>query len=85
MQAFQIVMGQILALHEPLSLGALIASIKPLPFGIVDAENIKSVLKHMGSLLSGITNHLIPIWPLHSSFHDYLCDRVNLPQPRDPS
>ena len=74
MQAFQIVMGQILALHEPLSLGVLIASIKPLPFGIVDAENINSVLKHMGFLLSGITNHLIPVQPLHSSFHDYLKD-----------
>jgi len=73
MQAFQIVMGQILALHEPVSLGALIALIKQ-SFSGLDADDINSVLKHMGSLLSGITNHLIPIWPLHSSFYDYLTD-----------
>jgi len=71
MQVFQIVMGQILALHEPVSLGALIALIKQSTPGL-DANGINSVLKHMGSLLSGITNHLIPIQPLHSSFHDYL-------------
>ena len=74
MQAFRFVMGQILALYEPLSLGALIALIKQFPSGLVDADDINSVLKHMGSLLSGITNHLIPIRPLHSSFHDYLTD-----------
>jgi len=73
MQVFQIVMGQILALHEPVSLGALIALIKESSPGL-DANSINSVLKHMGSLLSGITNHLIPIQPLHSSFHDYLTD-----------
>jgi hypothetical protein len=70
-QAFQIVMSQILALHEPLPLGALI---KQIPLGLVDANNINSVLTHMESLLSGITNHLIPIRPLHSSFHDYLAN-----------
>jgi hypothetical protein len=74
MQAFQIVMGQILALHEPLSLGALIALIKQISSSLVNADDINSILKHMGSLLSGITNHLIPIRPLHSSFHDYLTD-----------
>jgi hypothetical protein len=73
MQAFRSVMGQVLALYEPLSLGALIAIRKQFPSGL-DANNINSVLKHMGSVLSGITNHLIPIRPLHSSFHDYLTD-----------
>ena len=73
-QVFQIVMGQILALHEPLSLGALIALIKQMPSGFVNVDDINLVLKHMGSLLSGITNHLVPIQPLHSSFYDYLTD-----------
>jgi hypothetical protein len=73
-QAFRFVMGHILALHEPLSLGALITLIKQFSCGLVDADDIHSVLKHMGSLLSGITNHSIPIRPFHSSFHDYLTD-----------
>ena len=72
-QAFQSVMGQVLALYEPLSLGALTAIRKQFHSGF-DVYDINSVLKHMGSVLSGITNHLIPICPLHSSFHDYLTD-----------
>jgi hypothetical protein len=71
-QAFQSVMGLVLALYEPLSLGALTAMRKQFHSGF-DVD-INSVLKHMGSVLSGITNHLIPIRPLHSSFHDYLTD-----------
>jgi hypothetical protein len=72
MQAFRSVMGQILALFEPLSLDALIAIQKHLPSG--HAESIRAVLKHMGSVLSGVTSHSIPIQPLHSSFRDYLTD-----------
>ena len=71
-QIFQSVMGQILALFEPLSLDALIAIQKHLPSG--HAKSIRSVLKHMGSVLSGVTSHTIPIQPLHSSFYDYLTD-----------
>ena len=73
MQAFQSIMGLVLALYEPLSLGALTAIGKQFHSGF-DAYDINSVLKHMGSVLSGITNHLIPIRPLHSSFRDYLTD-----------
>ena len=72
MQVFRFVMGQILALFEPLSLDALIAMQKHFPFG--DANSIIFVLKHMGSVLSGVTSHSIPIQPLHSSFRDYLTD-----------
>jgi hypothetical protein len=72
MQAFQSVMGQILALFEPLSLDALIAIQKYYPSG--HAASISSVLKHMESVLSGVASHSIPIQPLHSSFHDYLTD-----------
>jgi len=72
MQIFQSVMGQILALFEPLSLDALIAIQKHFPSG--HAKSIRSVLKHMGSVLSGVTSHSIPIQPLHSSFYDYLTD-----------
>ena len=72
MQAFQSVMGQILALFEPLSLNALTAIQKHFSFG--HTKNIRSVLKHMGSVLSGVTNYSTPIQPLHSSFHDYLTD-----------
>ena len=72
MQVFQCVMGQILALFEPFSLDALIAIQKHLSSG--HANRIRSVLKHMGSVLSGVTSHSIPIQPLHSSFCDYLTD-----------
>jgi hypothetical protein len=72
MQAFQSVMGQILALFEPLPLDALTAIQKHFPFG--HANRIRSVLKHMGSVLTGVTSHSIPIKPIHSSFHDYLTD-----------
>ena len=72
MQVFQSVMGQILALFEPLSLDTLIAIQKHLSSGY--ANRIKSVLKHMGSVLSGVTSHSIPIQLLHSSFSDYLTD-----------
>ena len=72
MEIFQSVMGQILALFEPLSLDALIAIQKYFPSG--HAKSVKSVLKHMGSVLSGVTSHSIPIQPLHSSFYDYLTD-----------
>ena len=64
MQIFQSVMGQILALFEPLSLDALIAIQKHFPSG--HAKSIRSVLKHMGSVLSGVTSYSIPIQPLHS-------------------
>ena len=72
MQVFQSVIGQILALFEPLSLDALITMQKHFSSGY--AHRIKSVLKHMGSVLSGVTSHSIPIQPLHSSFYDYLTD-----------
>jgi len=74
MQVFWSVMGQILALFEPLSLAALMSMRKHFPSGLVGANSVISVVKHMGSLLSGITNHSVPIRPLHSSFHDYLTD-----------
>jgi len=74
MQVFRSVMGQILALFEPLSLAALTTMRKYFPSGFADANDVHSVVKHMGSLLSGTTNHSIPIRPLHSSFHDYLTD-----------
>jgi len=72
MQVFQSVMGQILALFKPLSLDALIAIQKHFPSD--HANRIRSVLKHMGSVLSGVTHYSIPIQPLHSSFYDYLTD-----------
>ncbi|KAF8954093.1 hypothetical protein BDZ97DRAFT_1711901, partial [Flammula alnicola] len=75
MQVFRSVMGQILSLYEPLSLSALKTIRKHCPSGLIDADDISSVVKHMGSLLSGITNDSVPIRPLHSSFHDYLTDR----------
>jgi hypothetical protein len=72
MEIFQSVMGQILALSEPLSLDALIAIQKHFPSG--HAKSIRSVLRHMGSVLSGVTSDSISIQPLHSSFYDYLTD-----------
>ncbi|KAF8957504.1 hypothetical protein BDZ97DRAFT_1737453, partial [Flammula alnicola] len=75
MQIFHSVMGQILALFEPLSLDALTAIRKNFPVGFVGANDVSLVVKHLGSLLSGITDPSVPIRPLHSSFHDYLTDR----------
>jgi len=72
MQIFHSVMGQILALFEPLSLDGLTEIQKHSPSG--HAKSVRSVLKHMGSVLSGVTSHSIPIQPLHSSFYDYLTD-----------
>jgi len=74
MQIFQSVMGQILALSEPLPLAGLMTMRKHFLSGLINANHIFSVVKHMGSLLSGITNHSVPIQPLHSSFYDYLTD-----------
>ncbi|KIM38372.1 hypothetical protein M413DRAFT_420490 [Hebeloma cylindrosporum] len=74
MQVFCSVMGQILASFEPLPLDALTVIRAQFPSRAVDADDVYSVLKHMGSVLSGITNHSIPIRPLHSSFRDYLTD-----------
>lgn len=73
-QVFRSVMGQILAGFEPLSLADLTTMRKHFPPGSGDAAHIHSVVKNMGSLLSGITDHSIPIRPLHSSFHNYLTD-----------
>ncbi|KIM46585.1 hypothetical protein M413DRAFT_421887, partial [Hebeloma cylindrosporum] len=72
MHAFRSVMGQILASFEPLSLDALIAIRNYFPFG--NAISISSVLKHLGSVLSGVTGHSIPVQLLHTSFRDYLTD-----------
>jgi len=74
MQIFQSVMGQILGLFQPLPLIALTTMRRHFPSGITDANDISVVVKHMGSLLSGITNHSIPVQLLHSSFRDYLTD-----------
>jgi len=73
-QVFRSVMAQILGLFEPLSLDALTTIRNHFPGGLTDADDVGSVVKHMGSLLTGVTTHNVPIRPLHSSFLDYLTD-----------
>ncbi|KIM61397.1 hypothetical protein SCLCIDRAFT_59887, partial [Scleroderma citrinum Foug A] len=70
---FRSLMRQILYTLEPLPLYALQAMRMCFPHK-EDHFNITLILDHMGSLLSGITDHRSPIRLLHSSLHDFLTD-----------
>jgi len=71
---FRSLMQQILYTLEPLPMDALHAMRMHFPRE-GDHFNVSHILDHMGSLLSGITDHKIPIRLLHSSFHDFLTDQ----------
>ncbi|CCM06112.1 uncharacterized protein FIBRA_08361 [Fibroporia radiculosa] len=70
---FRSVMGQVLALLEPLSRASLTAIRRRiLP---KDGANVESVICPLGALLTGIMDDRTPIKPLHASFYDFLTDR----------
>ena len=62
------VMGVILALNEPLSLVSLSTL-----FGT--SLNVLEIIKPLGSLLDGVHDAYRPIYPLHTSFRDFLLDK----------
>ena len=66
---FQMVMGIVLALSEPLSLHSLSTL---LGRGL----NIRPIIKPMASLLDGVLDEEEPIRPLHTSFRDFLLDEA---------
>jgi len=71
---FRSLMRQILYMLEPLPMGALHAMRMYFPHE-EDRFEVALILDYMGSLLSGITDHKMPIRLLHSSFHDFLTDQ----------
>ena len=71
---FRSLMRQILYTLEPLPLDALDAMRMHFPRED-DRFNVTLIVNHMGSLLSGVTDHKSPIRLLHSSFHDFLTDQ----------
>ncbi|TDL14348.1 hypothetical protein BD410DRAFT_861377 [Rickenella mellea] len=77
MARFKSVMGQILAAFEPLSVDALA---KMRSAALVDGklrsnDVVTSIVKFMGSLLSGVLNDFMPVQVLHTSFRDFLSDQ----------
>jgi len=77
MVLFRSIMGLVLTVYEPLS----IPSLKRLWYHHEDGreahesdDDVSSVLKFMGSLLSGTFSDDVVVRPLHTSFRDYLTD-----------
>ncbi|KIK33561.1 hypothetical protein CY34DRAFT_35281, partial [Suillus luteus UH-Slu-Lm8-n1] len=70
---FRSVMGQILASSEPLPINALNAMRQCFPCDD-DRYDVKLIMGHLGSLVSGTSDLHTPIRPLHASFYDFLTD-----------
>ncbi|KIK41433.1 hypothetical protein CY34DRAFT_13061 [Suillus luteus UH-Slu-Lm8-n1] len=68
------VMGQILASLEPLPVPALTAMRLHFPDGR-SSYDVKLLMGHLGSLVSGTSDLHTPICPLHASFYDFLTDK----------
>ncbi|KAG2340344.1 WD40 repeat-like protein [Suillus weaverae] len=70
---FRSVMGQILGAAQPLP----IESLNAMRYQFPDPEEhykVEDIVEHMGSLLSGTTNPLTPVRPLHATFREFLTD-----------
>jgi hypothetical protein len=65
---FQVIMGRVLSVREPLSIEALSA----LWSDEEDRSQVRSILSPLGSLLQGVSGKQEPIQPLHASFIDFL-------------
>ncbi|KAJ7105674.1 hypothetical protein C8R44DRAFT_745821 [Mycena epipterygia] len=78
---FRVVMGQIFAAFEPLSLPLLIALRKHrFPDDPDDERCVTPIVQNLGSLLSNIApGSGGPISSLHTSFRDFLCDEKRSP------
>ena len=68
---FVSVLGPILVSREPLSM----SSLSKLRRDNESSGLVKSVLRPLGSLLSGVTEDSIRVRPLHTSFRDFLTDK----------
>ena len=70
---FQSVMAQIIATAEPLPL----ASLKSLRRYFTDwkESDVDVIVRPMGALLTGTTDHSVAIRPLHASFLDFLSEK----------
>jgi hypothetical protein len=66
---FKQVLGMVLVVREPLAL----SSLEELCHSIGGPS--MGILQQLGSLLSGVTGHLGPVGPLHTSFRDFLTDK----------
>ncbi|TDL15113.1 WD40 repeat-like protein [Rickenella mellea] len=78
---FRSVMGQVMTAFEPLSVNALAemryaANVDNLKSDSRSSSKnfVTSIVKFMGSLLSGVSDDFIPVRALHTSFRDFLTD-----------
>jgi len=71
---FRSVMGQILGAADPLPIQSLNA-MRDQFSDPKEHYKVEFIVKHMGSLLSGTTNSLTPVRPLHTTFRDFLTDK----------
>ncbi|CCM00584.1 uncharacterized protein FIBRA_02620 [Fibroporia radiculosa] len=71
---FCAVMGQVLALLEPLSMASLVAMQRHV--SPKDSVDVESVICSLGALLTGITDDKTPIRPLHPLFYEFLMDKA---------
>jgi len=67
---FRSVLAQIIGTAEPLPLGSL----RTMRCHFADKDDVDAIIKPMGALLSGTTDPLATICPLHASFPDFLTD-----------
>ncbi|KZT38410.1 WD40 repeat-like protein [Sistotremastrum suecicum HHB10207 ss-3] len=67
---FRSVLGRVLTVREPLTVSAL----SKLHGEHEGAGAVKSIVRFMGSLLSGVSDEESPVQTLHTSFRDYLKD-----------
>ncbi|KAI0026866.1 WD40-repeat-containing domain protein, partial [Vararia minispora EC-137] len=70
MSRFRSVMAQVLCASEPLPT-TMLQSIRT-HASIGEKDDVMLVVRHMGSLLSGVSGPTSPIRPLHTSFRDFL-------------
>ncbi|KAG6325918.1 hypothetical protein ID866_13171, partial [Astraeus odoratus] len=70
---FQSVMRQILWTAQPLPIPSLNLMRQYFKTDVNPAD-VRNILDFMGALLSGVTDEVTPVRPLHSSFYDFLTD-----------
>ena len=74
LRRFRSVMRQVLYTLEPLPIDGLSAMRRHFSHEHDDFD-VAIVLPFMGTLLSGVTEHMNPVRPLHTSFYDFLVDK----------
>jgi len=72
---FRSVMGQIIALLEPLPCTTLSTMRQHFPLAS-DRYQVEEVIRPLGSLIIGTTDSQIPVRLLHTSFYDFLTDKT---------